>query len=96
MAEQVDLAIPVVRPALTTTSVRVAQLWLDVERGAVVVHLRGTNGELTEIRYEGAPAAAMLRALNTANLSTRSLQARILDRLIQDGHLAGVVSGTPD
>ncbi len=35
-------------------------------------------------------------ALNTANLSIKSPQRRILERLVADGKLTGSIAGTPD
>ena len=42
-------------------------------------------------------ATTLLRALNTVNLSTTSLQKRVIQRLVTDGKLpAGAVTGAPD
>lgn len=96
MAEQLDLAVPEVKPEVVTTAYRVARMWLDVEGETFSVQLRGTNGERREIRREGPEALALMVALNTANLSIRSLQRRVLEWAVSQGELAGVVSGTPD
>jgi len=58
-------------------------------------------GARIEVNYSdedgGLTTATLLAALNTANLSTKSLQKRVLERLIADGKLPpGAVSGTPD
>lgn len=37
----------------------------------------------------------LIRALNRANFSLRSMEASIHDRLIKDGYIVGVVAGTP-
>lgn len=96
MAEEVTLATPEVRPEIRTTAYRVRALFLDWEGSRIVVHLRGTNGELREVAYTAETAATLMRALNRADLSTASLQRRILSRLVADGFLAGAVSGTPE
>jgi hypothetical protein len=96
MAETVTLATPEITPQITTTDYRVSYLQLDIERASVVIHLRGTNGERKEVRYEGPVASSLMVALNTANLSVKSLQRRILERIITDGRIAGAVSGSPD
>lgn len=105
MAEALVLTTPEVRPAVSTTDYRVVYLGLDWEGKQIVIRLRGTNGESRSFTYGGrlaatpearADALAMMVALNTANLSTRSLQRRILERLVADGKLTGTVSGTPD
>jgi len=96
MAETVTLTTPEITPQITTTDYRVSYLQLDIERASVVIHLRGTNGERKEVRYDGPAATSLMGALNTANLSVKSLQRRILERIITDGRIAGAVSGSPD
>lgn len=45
-------------------------------------------------RYEGDEARALLNVLNSANLASRSLVRRVLERLQADGHLpAGAIAG---
>ena len=39
--------------------------------------------------------AALIISLNKANLSTTSLERRIINQLVSSGFLAGTVSGTP-
>ncbi len=51
---------------------------------------------MREFRYEGSIAMTLLLALNTANLTIKSLERRVLERLIADGLLAGAVTGLPD
>jgi len=96
MSETLTLTAPEITPAITTSDYKVALLHLDVEGAQIGIHLRGTNGERKEFRYDGAEATALLHALNTANLSIKSLQRRILEKLIADGKLLGTVSGVPD
>lgn len=96
MAEFLTLAAPEIIPAVTTTDYKVALLLLDVEGAQIAIHVRGTNGERKEFRYEKAEAVALLHALNTANLTVKSLQRRILEKLIADGKLVGAVNGVPD
>lgn len=96
MAETVTLAIPEVTPQITTTDYRVSYLQMDWERASIVIHLRGTNGERKEIRYDGAEATALMVALNKANLSTKSLQRRILEKAVADSKIVGTVTGVPD
>jgi hypothetical protein len=93
MAEKIDLAAPD-QATPGTMEYRIAGLFLNVEDEYVEVNLRGANGELRVERYDDA--LPMIVALNKANLSTKSLQRRIMERLITDGRLAGTISGTPD
>ena len=95
-AEQVDLTVPDQARAGTSTY-SVAQLTLDWEHGRIVVRLVGDNGERKEVVFGDADnARAMMRALNTMDLSVVSLHRRIMVKLINDGYLAGIISGAPD
>lgn len=94
MAEIVTLTTPVVTPNLTTYTVRAINMDLDVP--AIVIRLRGTNGESKTCSYQGVTATNLIVALNKVDLSTTSLQKRVLQRLIADGEIAGTISGSPD
>jgi hypothetical protein len=94
--EAVTLTAPEVTPAITTTQYRVGVLLLDVDGAVISIHVRGTNGERKEFRYTGPPATDLMKFLNTANLSVKSLHKRILEKLSADGLLVGTVTGTPD
>lgn len=96
MAETLVLTVPEVVPQITTTDYHVILLRLDIEAKQVSVHVRGSNGERKEFRYENQAAVDLITALNKANLTTKSLQRRILEKLAVDGLLVGTVSGTPD
>lgn len=85
---------------------KVIGLNLQWEQQTIIITLRGQNNELLSFVYGGnnpdgaindrAKAIALMTALNKANLSTISLQKRIMQQLITDGFMAGTVSGTPD
>lgn len=65
--------------------------------GWVNIKLKDDTGAYTTYQYVGKKAVQMIQTLNTANLTTKSLQKRILEKLSADGLLAGgTVSGTPD
>lgn len=66
------------------------------QAGMVDVRLRDNNGGTKTHRYLGNEAMAMIRQLNTANLSVKSLQKRVLEKLSRDGIIPGTVTGTPD
>ena len=95
-AEQVDLTAPdQVRPGTSTYTLK--ELNLDWVNKTVVIVLRGSNGENKTVVYgENEGSVAMLKALNKANLSVKSLHRRVMERLLADGHLAGSISGAPD
>ena len=66
------------------------------EPGLVTIKLKSDTGAYLTHQYTGKQAVQMIQSLNTANLSTKSLQKRILEKLAADGVLPGTVSGTPD
>ena len=94
--ETLTLTTPETTPAITTTDYRVIYLHLDFEGARIVIHVRGTNNERRQFDYTGDTATQMMIALNKANLSIKSLQRRILERLAADGLLSGTVNGVPD
>jgi hypothetical protein len=94
MAEQLDLTTPVSTPTLTYYKVRM--LTLDRDASEILIKLRGTSGEIKIWRYEGAAAVSLMNTLNTVNLAVKSLEKRILEKLVADGVLTGTISGSPD
>jgi hypothetical protein len=102
--ERVTLAVPIVPPTVTDYQVRTLHLDLG-DRGTtdddtIVVDLEATTGSPSDVNhirrftYSGAVANSMILALNKANLTNRSLNQRIMDRLIADGLITGTVTGT--
>jgi hypothetical protein len=94
--EQLDLTTPI---TTTRTSYRVSKFHLDGWQDptpVIVVGVIGSDGFEQEFEYRGTQAAERLSVLNTANLTTRSLEKRLLEVLVNDGKLPpGTVSGTP-
>jgi len=66
------------------------------EPGLVSIKLKDDTGKYSFYQYTGAVAVTMIKQLNTANLTTKSMQKRILEKLSADGLLPGTVQGTPD
>lgn len=94
MAEQLDLTAPIVPPSRTTYTVQ--GLTLNYPAAVIQATLLGSDGVVIVIGWEGPPATALMIALNKANLSTTSLQKRVLQQAVTDSKLpAGTVSGTP-
>jgi hypothetical protein len=89
--ERATLTVAEVR---TNASYRVSRLSLDWDNDAIMIVLAGTNGEVKTCSYNGAVADTLMIALNKANLSTRSLNQRIFDRIIADGCIAATVTGS--
>lgn len=108
MSETVTLTAPVYVSSGTT----MFRVWdLDLRRGhpdraagilAIFREVDGTGtfvsgGKSLEARYDGAEADALLITLNKANLSTLSLEKRVIQKCQTDGRLgAGAMSGSPD
>lgn len=105
--EELILTDPVVKPAETTNKYHVVSLTLDMEYaanpaivgslpGLILINLKDNNNARSNYRYEGKPATDMIKFLNTANLSVKSMHKRILEKLSADGLLPGTVTGAPD
>ena len=91
--EQLDLTTPVVPPSITHW--RVALLRMDWDGAQIQIGLTWPTGESLGFVYSGQTATDLMVALNTANLSIKSLHKRVLERLVSDGKLLGTISGTP-
>jgi len=102
--EELVLTDPVVVPETVTAKYRVLSLTLNLEwmalptsaPGLIAIDLKDNNDERFSHRYEGDEATDLIKFLNTANLSTKSLHKRILEKLSNDGVLPGTVVGAPD
>lgn len=93
MAEQLDLTAAIVA---TRTTYTVGFLTLDFPNAVIQAGLKGSDGAAVTVEWTGAPATTLMIALNKANLTTISLQKRVLQQAVTDGKLpAGTVSGTP-
>jgi hypothetical protein len=93
--ERIDLTTPV---QTTVTNWSITTFTLRPRQGIVYIRLVSNLGDEVEKVYDGTTnprGSTLISNLNTANLSTRSLEARIYDRLIADGVFAGTVAGTP-
>lgn len=89
--ERVNLTAPETKPS--NTAYHIARLTLDWDGARIDIVLVGVNGEQNTITYNAVAATNLMIALNKANLTTRSLNQRIFDKLIADGFLAGTVAG---
>lgn len=99
MAEAVLLTTPAVTPASSTTDLRVAQLLLSPARERFMLTIRGTRGEVIEVTREGPEAVTLLKALNKANGSVKSLERRALEWFLSQPEGAawpGTITGAPD
>jgi hypothetical protein len=100
MAETHVLTSPITYAApASLTEWRVVRFYIDrgTNTPSVLMVARSNTGIEATALYEGSEASTLISQLNTANLSTKSLQKRILEKMAADGFLsAGAVSGTPD
>lgn len=100
MAETLDLTTPITPTRPTITGYKVWSLYLGRGEGIIRIVVEDNNGERTTHVYADAPgtpvATDLMIALNKANLTIKSLQRRVLEKLSADGRIVGTVSGTPD
>ena len=91
--EQIDIT-PVALPSATNYKLNKLHLmWLDK---AIRIELVADNGETIEHGYDGDEARNLMIALNKMDLSTKSLQRRVMEKLIADGVLSGTITGAVD
>jgi hypothetical protein len=88
--------ITLTTPEPSTISYKVSQLHFDWPGALIVIGLVGDDASIKTHTYTGAVATTLMVALNKANLSTKSLQKRVIEQLQADGVLVGTISGTPD
>lgn len=102
MAETLTLTTPITPTVPTISTYMVWSLCLGRGDGVIRMIVEDNTGRRTTCLWadrKEAPTEAtdLLRALNKANLTTKSLERRCLERAIQDGKLGvGTVTGTPD
>ena len=94
MPEQIILTAPETFPSITEWSV--AELTIDAEFGVIVAKLKSNLGTYAVYREQDTDTMAAIRALNTANLSVKSLQRRVLERVHARGFKVGTLTGSPD
>lgn len=90
MADSISLTTPIAQPSIS--SYTPGSLYLGASEGRIVATLVGTDGKGQVFEYPDASTTtdtaaktkALIQALNTANLSIRSLWQRVFDRLVAD------------
>jgi hypothetical protein len=96
MAEKVTLTVPLVS-SHTISDYEVLGVSVGRDPWRVVIRYRDTLGNEFGHEMIGVDAEPLVKALNTANLSIKSLERRALEKLITDGLIpAGTVTGIPD
>lgn len=94
MAEVLTLTVAETPPSMTTWAV--SKLVLDVDAGVIAARLKSNTGAMFFYREQDADTLAAIVALNKANLTIKSLQRRLLERISAKGAKVGSVSGTVD
>jgi len=93
--EQIDLTIPITK--LPINSYKIDSIVLNWTGATITITLFDpVTGEKPIFSYYGTVATTLMTVLNKTNLSAKSLQRRIFERLIADGKISGIVSGIPD
>lgn len=93
--ETIDLTTPYVVDPRQATTLSVDFVLFDWKGKRIEIHV-GDGVIQKRVEYTGEIALTLMVALNKANLSTKSLHKRIIERLVTDGYLAGTISGSPD
>ena len=94
--ERIDLVAPDQAVAGTMTY-KIVRIVFDWEHGRFAIMLKGANGARKEVVYgQNTGARDLMRSLNRANFTTKSLHRRLMEKLLADGHLVGSISGVPD
>lgn len=106
MAEEYALTNPEVKPEVVTTKYRIVLVTFNWEAGHIIIHLIKENAPERVYCEYGGPMATeaerdeatkMMRNLNTANLTTKSMNKRMMEKLAADGKLPpGTITGVPD
>ena len=95
MAIQLTLTAPETTPA--NAVLHIIEIGLDYENGIVSARIRFDSGVVRAYREQDTDTQLAIRQLNTANLVTKSLEQRLIERWIAKGILpAGTISGSPD
>ena len=92
MAQVLTLTTP-----QSVTDYKIDIIKFDVGESKIHIVVADTQGDKITCGYSGTVASNFMIALNKANLTTNSLQKRVLDQLVVDGQLpAGTVTGSPE
>ena len=92
--EQLDLDTPIAGPSISTY--KIIEIRMNWPNGEIDCTLADELGKTISCQYRGPEATSLMLTLNTANLSTKSLHKRTIEKLQADGKLpSGTISGTP-
>ena len=94
MAEQVDLTAPD-QKVDGTMNYGPEGLTISIPGATIILYMVSADGNYRkQIVWENA--LPMIRQINKANFSNKSLLNQLMQKAIADGKLIGSISGTPD
>ena len=83
-------------PGKLITTYKIIEIRFNWPNAEIDVHLVDEWGTAIHGQYTGPEATTIMQGLNTANMASKSLHKRTIERLQADGKLpAGTISGTP-
>lgn len=94
MAEILTLTTPISQATITSYSL--VYLMFDLLGGVIEMTVQSNIGQTKTRRVVGQTAIDLMHTLNIANLSTKSLQRRVLEYMAAQGDFSGTISGTPN
>ena len=104
MAEELVLTDPIVITEKVVNKYRVSSLNMCIDEaqipgmppGYIIINLKNNYDVPSQYVYSGDEAIDFIKWMNTANFTVNSMQKRVLQKLSNDGHLPGTVTGTPE
>jgi len=94
-AEEARFTVPVIIPDIVF--VKVDSLVLEWGAKQILIIIVDSNGVKSRVVYHGTEAVNLMKSLNKADLSVKSLNKRILQKLVVDGKIPNAsVTGTVD
>lgn len=89
MGEKITLTTPVKDYEIITFS-------MSITLKQVVIVFKNELNHAHTLVINGQEAVDMMKAINVANFSQKSLQRTLLEKLVLSGSLTGTISGSPD
>jgi hypothetical protein len=93
MAERLQLNVST---TITLTGWDIYSLYLGRIEKRIEIQMIGDDGDRRTELIDGTTAETLLKQLNSANLSIKTLYRRVMEWLIANRGYQGTVTGTPD
>jgi hypothetical protein len=88
--------LTITSPPPQQTTWKVNEIHFNWAAQSIQIGLIGTNNEAKHHSYGSTTATSFMSLCNTKNFTSTSMQKEVLKRLVNDGVIAGTISGTPD